>query len=54
MSEISVLGLGAMGLARHIRQHSGCPPIASPQGQAGAADVPSYYHDVPFFMVVEK
>jgi hypothetical protein len=28
--------------------------IASPQGQAGAADVPNYYHDVPLFMVVEK
>jgi hypothetical protein len=28
--------------------------IASPEGQAGAADVPNYYHDVPLFMVVEK
>jgi uncharacterized protein (TIGR02118 family) len=28
--------------------------VASPEGQAGAADVPNYYHDVPLFMVVEK
>ena len=28
--------------------------IASPEGQAGAADVPNYYHDVPLFMFFEK
>ena len=28
--------------------------IASPEGQAGAADVPNYYQDDPLFMVVEK
>ena len=28
--------------------------MASPEGQAGAADVPNYYHDDPLFMVVEK
>ena len=27
--------------------------MASPEGQAGAADVPNYYHDDPLFMVVE-
>ena len=28
--------------------------MASPEGQAGAADVPNYYHDVPLFMFFEK
>ena len=28
--------------------------LASPEGQAGAADVPNYYHDVPLFMFFEK
>jgi uncharacterized protein (TIGR02118 family) len=28
--------------------------IASPEGQAGAADVPNYYDDAPLFMIVEK
>jgi uncharacterized protein (TIGR02118 family) len=28
--------------------------IASPEGQAGNADVPNYYHDVPLFMFFEK
>ena len=28
--------------------------LASPEGQAGAADVPNYYHDEPLFMILEK
>ena len=28
--------------------------MASPEGQAGTADVPNYYHDVPLFMFFEK
>jgi uncharacterized protein (TIGR02118 family) len=28
--------------------------MASPAGQAGAADVPNYYHDDPLFMFFEK
>jgi uncharacterized protein (TIGR02118 family) len=28
--------------------------LASPQGQAGAADVPNYYHGDPLFMFFEK
>jgi uncharacterized protein (TIGR02118 family) len=28
--------------------------LASAEGQAGAADVPNYYHDVPLFMFLEK
>ena len=28
--------------------------MASPEGQAGNADVPNYYHDVPLFMFFEK
>jgi len=28
--------------------------IASPEGQAGAADVPNYYQDDPLFMFFEK
>ena len=28
--------------------------MASPEGQAGAADVPNYYHDDPLFMFFEK
>jgi uncharacterized protein (TIGR02118 family) len=28
--------------------------LASPEGQAGNADVPNYYHDVPLFMFFEK
>ena len=28
--------------------------MASPEGLAGAADVPNYYHDDPLFMFVEK
>jgi hypothetical protein len=27
--------------------------VASPEGQAGAADVPNYYHDVPLLSAVE-
>jgi hypothetical protein len=28
--------------------------MASPEGQAGAADVPNYYHEDPLFMFFEK
>jgi uncharacterized protein (TIGR02118 family) len=28
--------------------------MASPEGQAGAADVPKYYHEDPLFMFVEN
>ena len=28
--------------------------MASPEGVAGAADVPNYYHDDPLFMFFEK
>ena len=28
--------------------------MASPEGLAGAADVPNYYHDDPLFMFFEK
>ena len=28
--------------------------MASPEGQAGAADVPNYYQDDPLFMFFEK
>jgi uncharacterized protein (TIGR02118 family) len=28
--------------------------MASPEGQAGTADVPNYYHDVPLFMLFER
>jgi len=28
--------------------------MASPAGQAGAADVPNYYHRDPLFMFFEK
>jgi uncharacterized protein (TIGR02118 family) len=28
--------------------------LASPEGLAGAADVPNYYHDDPLFMFFEK
>jgi hypothetical protein len=28
--------------------------MASPEGLAGAADVPNYYHDVPLFMFFER
>ena len=28
--------------------------MASPEGLAGAADVPKYYHDDPLFMFFEK
>jgi uncharacterized protein (TIGR02118 family) len=28
--------------------------LASPEGQAGAADVPNYYHDDPLFMFFEN
>jgi uncharacterized protein (TIGR02118 family) len=28
--------------------------MASPEGQAGAADVPNYYHDDPLFMFFEN
>jgi uncharacterized protein (TIGR02118 family) len=28
--------------------------LASAEGQAGAADVPNYYHDEPLFMILEK
>ena len=28
--------------------------MASPEGQASAADVSNYYHDVPLFMFFEK
>jgi hypothetical protein len=55
MSKISVLGLGAMGLARHIDgAQAAHGALASPEGRAGAADVPNYYHDDPLFMFFEK
>jgi uncharacterized protein (TIGR02118 family) len=28
--------------------------LGSPEGQAGAADVPNYYHDIPLFMFLEN
>jgi hypothetical protein len=28
--------------------------MASPEGEAGAADVPNYYHEDPLFMFFEK
>jgi hypothetical protein len=34
--------------------HSALDAMASPEGQAGAADVPNYYHDDPLFMFFEK
>ena len=42
-------------VVRHIDStQAAIDAMASPEGQAGAADVPNYYQDDPLFMFFEK